>query len=173
MRRALRALTQREELAFPLPLPTVGDHLALTTEPSAAHRPSGLRSGDRPGTVRRTLLEAARPRRAEETSGLDAHEPHALVHQLERRLTCAARFLGADCEQSLQLALVGAQGVEPFADRREELDHRLADRLFEVAVAGAGEALLEHLDRLVGRHAHDLEQVRDARLRCRVVANLT
>ena len=66
---------------------------ATPTAAAPTPRPSGLRSGDRPGTVRRTLLEAARPRRAEETSGLDAHEPHALVHQLERRLTCAARFL--------------------------------------------------------------------------------
>src|SRR2546422_1630792 len=46
---------------------------------------------------------------------------------------------------------------------RSQLDHRLADGLLQIAVARALEAPLERLDRLAGRDAHDLEQVRDAR----------
>src|SRR2546422_6593215 len=55
---------------------------------------------------------------------------------------------------------------------RSQLDHRLADGLLQIAVARALEAPLERLDRLAGRDAHDLEQVRDARLALRVVADL-
>src|SRR5262249_2107625 len=119
-----------------------------------------------------SLLQAARPRRAEEASGLGAHEPHPLVRELEGRLASAARLLRPDREQPLELALVGAESLETLADRREELDDRLADRLLQVAVASAVEAALERVDRIAGRDAHDLEEVRDARLRGRVVADL-
>src|ERR687887_2444643 len=111
------------------------------------------------------LLQAAGARSAEEPPGLRPDEAHALVHQLERRLARPAPLLRADRERPLQLALVRPQRLEPFPDRREELDDRLADRLLQIAVARAVEAPLERLDRLAGRDAHDLEQVRDARLR--------
>src|SRR4051812_9504660 len=120
----------------------------------------------------RVPLKAPRPRGPEETPALGLHEAHPLVHELEGRLRRAPRLLGSDCEQPLELALVGPQGLEALADRPEQLDDGLADGLLQIAVPRGREALLETLDRLARRDAHDLEQVRDAGLRLRVVADV-
>src|SRR3954469_22097741 len=120
----------------------------------------------------RVLLKAPGPGSPEEPSALGLHEAHPLVHELEGRLRRAPRLLGPHGEQPLELTLVSPQRLEALADRPEQLDDRLADGLLQIAVPRAREALLETLDRLARRDAHDLEQVRDPGLRLRVVADL-
>ena len=72
-----------------------------------------------------------------------------------------ARLLGAGGEGRLQRRLVGAQLGVALADRREELDHRLGDRLLEVAVAGALELALD-LGRVdAAGDGEDVDQVGD------------
>src|SRR5581483_7081844 len=109
---------------------------------------------------------------AEESSGLGLHEPHALVHRIERRLAGPSGLFRADREQALQLPLVGAQLAIALLDGGEEGDDGLADGLLELAVAGTVETALELGDRLSGRDGHDLQEIRDAGLRLGVVANL-
>src|SRR5436309_3134102 len=130
--------------------------LVIDSSPAAdAREPTTNRIAMRPQPGNR-LLQAPGACGAEEPARFGAHEAHALVHQLERRLAGPPRLLGADGEQSQQLALVGAERLEALPDRHQELDDRLADGLLQVAVARAVEALLERLDRLAGRDAHDL-----------------
>src|SRR5579884_3826306 len=86
-------------------------------------------------------------------------EPHPFVHGRERRRRRGARLLGADREQSAQLALVGPQLGVALLHGREQLDDRLADVGLQVAVGA-----LQLGDRPAGRHRQDLDQVRHAGL---------
>ena len=81
-------------------------------------------------------------------------------------------LLGAEAHQPRELSFVGAQRAVALLQRREQLDDRLADVLLELAVALAVVARLDLGDRRAGRHRHDLDQVRDARLLLRVVLDL-
>src|SRR5262245_43681721 len=119
---------------------------ACLWQPRRGRGPSGQRG--RYAEVTKRLQERRRsqpawPSGAEELARLGLHEAHAVVHQLERRLRCAPRLVGADGEQPLQLALVGTQGLVALPNRGEQLDDRLSHGDLEVAVAGSVEAVLE------------------------------
>ena len=136
-------------------------YAGLTVDGLAA---GGVARAD-PRRSRRPRLEpVARPGRAEHAADLGADDAHVVEHRVQRRLGHLPRLLGADRQQPLQLARVGAQLAVPLLDRREQLDDRLADGLLERAVALPVELGLDVLHRLAGRDRHDLDEVRDARL---------
>src|SRR5579872_2636940 len=108
------------------------DCVTAAGEPRRRHRPRGRRDGfDEVTAWRRRAsqfaLQALWARGAEELSGFGLRKAHVVVHLLQRRLGRAARLLGSDCEQPLQLALVRTYCLVALADRRQQLDDRLAD----------------------------------------------
>src|SRR5947208_1154883 len=68
-------------------------------------------------------------------SRLRPHEPHPLVHGLERGRGGGTRLVGADGEQPPELRLVGAERLVALPDRVEQLDDRLRHVRLELAVA--------------------------------------
>src|SRR5579859_8087598 len=106
--------------------PPAFDVLYDAAEPLARGPPDGLRGGDLEVTK---SLQPARTGCAEELAGLRLCKPHALVHLLERRLARPAGLIRSNGEKPLQLALIRTKLLEPLADRRQQLDHRLADGL--------------------------------------------
>src|SRR5439155_26165923 len=72
--------------------------------------------------------------------------------------------LAADAEQPLELGRVVPDLAVATRDRREQRDHRLADRLLERAVALAVEARLDLLGRLAAGDGEDVDQVGDSLL---------
>src|SRR3954454_24950534 len=99
-------------------------------------------------------------------------EPHARVHVLEGGRRRLARLLRTDVEQPAQLSLVGAKLRVLLLHRPEELDNRVTDVTFQVAIATAVVRRLDLGDRRSRRHRQDLDEVRHARLLVRCVTDL-
>ena len=113
---------------------------------------------ERPGEDVELQVEVGDGHRLRVSRRADAH---ALAHLGERRRGDRPRLLGAGGERRLERRLVGAQLGVALADRRQQLDHALGDRVLEVAVAGALELALD-LGRVdAARDGEDVDQVGD------------
>src|SRR5215217_2393610 len=108
-------------------------------------------------------------RKAPARTPLRSDKPHSLVHRGQGRRRLLARLLRPRGEQPAQLVRICAQLDVALTDRLQQRDHGLADVLLEPAVAVPVVASLDRVDRLAGRHVHDLDQVRDTGLPLRVV----
>src|SRR6266511_4994975 len=152
--------------AGPKRLPTVSVATAITqaSPPSAAPATTKIATGSESLKWRTpvTTVSASTPTRRAVV--LRRNEPHALVHEPERRRRGLPGLLGADREQPGQLRLVGADLLVAALDRLEQLHDRLGDLGLERPVALAVETGLDFRDRLPRRHGRDLDQVGDAGL---------
>src|SRR5437868_9849136 len=129
-------------LALSLPLPRFASTDFNESLDTAA---GGLGDEAVHAEVTKWRLEAAGFGGAEQAARLGLDEAHPVDHQLERRLRRAAGLVRPDGEQPLELPLVPSQCFEALADRRQQLDDRLAHSLLQVPVARAVEASLQGL----------------------------
>src|SRR3979490_3343488 len=116
MLRARQQTSPRGLLACSLALPCVVCGLTCVTaaEPRCRPTPDGRRGGD--AEVTKCRLEPAGSSGAEEPSSFGLRKAHAVVHQFERRLRRAPRFLRTEREEPLQLALICTKRFEALAD---------------------------------------------------------